>query len=311
MQTTGLTHSAFFYRDTAEYVDTVVEFVNDGLADGACVLVVVPTANLDLLRDVLGDARSGVRMSDMADVGKNPANTFMTFAAALEAEPFDQAVRVVAEPVWPDRTAVAYPACVQNEALFNTAFADRNLVALCPYDAARLPADMIADARRTHPLVREGRREVPCPDFDWQQAWVDNNRPLSADPAAATYPIREAADLAGARSFVTAYVRSVDLSPERVGDLHLIVTELATNSLKYTRAGCTLALWVRDGHLVCEIRDGGRLDDLLAGRRPAPAHATDGRGLLLVNAMADLVRMHTCDTGTTIQVYLQVSELVS
>lgn len=306
MQATGLVHSAFFYRDAVHYVDTVGAFVKDGLADGGPVLVVVPTENLTLLREALGDVGDRVEWSDMADVGRNPPNTFAMFAAALEAEPDDRRMWVVAEPVWPDRAPEAYPACVQNEALYNTAFADRNLVTLCPYDAARLPAEVIADARRTHPLIHEGPREVSSPGFDWRQAWADNNTPLLPDPEAATFFISKPADLSAARTFAAEAAGSA-MSPERIGDLHLIITELATNSLRYTESGCNLAIWARDGQLVCEIRDGGRLDDPLAGRRPAAAHATGGWGLLLVNAIADLVRMHTCDTGTTIQVYLQTS----
>jgi anti-sigma regulatory factor (Ser/Thr protein kinase) len=82
---------------------------------------------------------------------------------------------------------------------------------------------------------------------------------------------------------------------------------LQRSSLRYTGKGCRLALWKRDGKLICEIRDGGRLDDPLAGRRAPSDHATTGRGLLLVNALADLVRMYTSDTGTTIQAYLPLT----
>jgi anti-sigma regulatory factor (Ser/Thr protein kinase) len=55
---------------------------------------------------------------------------------------------------------------------------------------------------------------------------------------------------------------------------------------------------------VCQVRDRGHLTDPLAGRRPAPRHQGGGRGLLLVNELADLVRMHTSCQGTTINAYL-------
>jgi anti-sigma regulatory factor (Ser/Thr protein kinase) len=49
------------------------------------------------------------------------------------------------------------------------------------------------------------------------------------------------------------------------------------------------------------VRDQGRLTDPLAGRRPAPRDQRGGRGLLLVNLIADLVRVHRGDDGTTVR----------
>ncbi len=306
-QPAGLVHTAAFYRGDAEYLTEVLPFVMDGLAQGDPVLVAVPADKLTLLRDALGEAAERVEMTDMGDLGRNPANTFAMFAAALAAEHNHRRMWAIAEPVWPGRSPDEYPACVQNEALYNTAFADSNLITLCPYDAAGLPEDVLADARRTHPLIRRHGQDVVCPDFGWQQAFQDFNTPLAADPQAAIYHVEHLDDLSAARAFAAQVGQSAGLSLERLGDLHLIVTELATNSLKYTGEGCRLGLWKRDGKLICEVRDGGRLDDPLAGRRPPADKSTTGRGLLLVNSLAELVRMHTSDTGTTIQVYLPLT----
>ncbi|WP_436392332.1 hypothetical protein [Amycolatopsis sp. MEPSY49] len=45
------------------------------------------------------------------------------------------------------------------------------------------------------------------------------------------------------------------------------------------------------------------MTDPLLGRHPAPANQLGGRGLFLVHALADLVRVHTSEQGTTIRVY--------
>jgi anti-sigma regulatory factor (Ser/Thr protein kinase) len=63
-------------------------------------------------------------------------------------------------------------------------------------------------------------------------------------------------------------------------------------------------VWAEDGHVVCEVHDAGRLTDPLAGRRPVPRDQRGGRGLLLVNLVSDLVRVHTGEDGTTIRAYL-------
>jgi anti-sigma regulatory factor (Ser/Thr protein kinase) len=303
----GLTHFAAFYRGDDEYLDTVVPFILDGLANDDSVQIAVPTANLTLLRDALGDAAETVQWSDMTEIGRNPARTFAMFAAALRALPPGSQVRSVAEPVWPGRSADEYPACVQNEALFNVAFADDQLVTLCPYDAANLPAQVIADARRTHPLIRQGVALVPSREYTWRDAFDDSNTVLVSDRSATVLRCTQLTDLGAARTFAANCAGVLGLPGDRIGDLNLIVTELATNSLKYTGGDCRLALWKRDGHLICEVRDGGHLDDPLAGRRTASPHSLGGRGLLLVNALADLVRMHTSHNGTTIQVFLSLN----
>jgi anti-sigma regulatory factor (Ser/Thr protein kinase) len=65
-------------------------------------------------------------------------------------------------------------------------------------------------------------------------------------------------------------------------------------------------MWSEDGYVVCEVSDHGRITDLLAGRRPAAVGQVGGRGLLLVNQIADLVRMHHSPAGTTVRAYVRV-----
>jgi hypothetical protein len=55
--------------------------------------------------------------------------------------------------------------------------------------------------------------------------------------------------------------------------------------------------------LVVEVADAGRLNDPLAGRRPATVHQLSGRGLMMVHHLADLVRTSTGPDGTTTRTY--------
>lgn len=66
----------------------------------------------------------------------------------------------------------------------------------------------------------------------------------------------------------------------------------------------TLTVWAEDGRVLCEVRDRGRLTDPPAGRRPVGRDRRGGRGLLLVNLVSDLVRVHTGPDGTTIRCHL-------
>jgi len=300
---TNLVHIALFYRGDRQYLDAVVPFIRAGLEQGEPVIVVVPTRQLALIRDALGEDAARVAMADMTEVGCNPARTFPALA---EVDDTDGWARAVAEPVWPGRPPEAYPACVQNEALFNEAFADRRLVTLCPYDAVGLDHSVLADARTTHPRIWEDDTVSDSAAFAHWDALERYNEPLPTDPQALIAPLHSVSELSGVRTLAGEFGQSAGLPAERVGDLQLIVTELATNSLKYSPGDCTVALWQRDGNLVCQVSDNGRLVDPLAGRRSPDIHATGGRGLFLVNALADLVRTHTCPDGTTIRAYLRL-----
>ena len=89
----------------------------------------------------------------------------------------------------------------------------------------------------------------------------------------------------------------------RVSDLKIAVGELAANSICHGGGCGVLAVWAEGGHVVCEIRDSGTVTDPMAGRWPAPPEQISGRGLLLVNQLADLVRMHRADGRTTVRAY--------
>jgi anti-sigma regulatory factor (Ser/Thr protein kinase) len=302
----GLLHSALFYRREREYLDGVVPFVLDGLRRAEPVLIAVPARNLDVLRGKLGDASANMTLVDLTELGRNPARIF-SLNSGFADDNADLAVRIVSEPVWPGRSSDEYPECVQHEALINAAFGERRVSVLCPYDADRLDADVLTDARTTHPLIcRDGTADRSL-DYAPDEAFARFHRPLNNDATAVTYTVRAVQDLSPARSFATRYAGWLGLDPEGVANLKLIVTELATNSLQHAGGVCRLAFWKHDGHLVCQAKDRGRLNDALVGRRPPPPEAVTGRGLFLVNTVADLVRIHTGAGGTTIQAYLRLS----
>jgi anti-sigma regulatory factor (Ser/Thr protein kinase) len=72
-----------------------------------------------------------------------------------------------------------------------------------------------------------------------------------------------------------------------------------------TRGGSgVVRVWAEDGRVVCEVSDAGRHADPLAGRRPPSRDQPNGRGLLMVHYLADLVRLHTGPDGTTTRFYM-------
>ena len=296
-------HSALLYYSEREYVDSLVQFIEDGLNLMQPVMLAIPGGKLGSMRDALGTAAADVTMSDITDFGRNPGRIIAGQHAFIDAHP-DQHVRVIAEPAWAGRTEHEYLACLQHEALTNIAFAGSNITGLCPYDASGLDESVLGHVRLTHPQVWQGGSRTRSPEFAVEAALDRCNQPLQTHQAAVTHTVEQALDLAGARRCAERYGRLVGMTADRIADLLLVTTELATNSLDHAGGPCRLAFWYDSGFVVCEARDMGHWGDPLAGRRPPAGGGVGPYGLFVVNAIADLLRTHTTSAGTTIQAYL-------
>ena len=96
------------------------------------------------------------------------------------------------------------------------------------------------------------------------------------------------------------------MDEERVEDVTLAVGELAANSLRHGGGSGVLRMWTDADHWIGEVA-GRRLDNRPAGRAsPGLRTQLSGRGLLMVNHLADLVRMHTTTEGTVVRAYFRV-----
>ncbi|MGW0609946.1 anti-sigma factor RsbA family regulatory protein [Streptomyces sp. NPDC002788] len=296
-------HPALFYRDEQEYLDSTVPFVFDGLEAGEPVAVAVPGKNLALIRDALGDAAGSVRLLDMREAGRNPGRIIPgVLRAFADAQPAGRRVRIIGEPIWAGRSDTEYPACVQHEALINAAFRGRPATILCPYDVGRLPDHMVADAYATHPtvIVPGSRAERDSEAYAPEDVVTRYNEPLAPVEGALTFAF-DSDSLPQARHAAVGEGSRLGLTGVRLDDLALATAELTTNSVVHGGGSGVLRVWPEDGYVVCEVRDEGHLADVLAGRRPVPRDQRGGRGLLLVNLIADLVRVHRGDGGTTVR----------
>jgi anti-sigma regulatory factor (Ser/Thr protein kinase) len=299
----AFSHPACFYRDDAEYLESTLAFVRDGLAAGEPVAVAVPGERLARLHNALGPLADGVHFTDMASAGRNPGRIIPgVLAAFADAQPSGP-VRIVAEPVWPGRTPLEYPACVQHEALVNAAFDGRRATILCLYDAARLAPQALGDACVTHPVLIEGGRRRPSAHYAPEMAAASYNVPLAEPRFAASFRFDDDG-LRAARQFAVRAADALGLTGRRLDDLALAVAELTTNSVRHGGGSGVVRIWAEDGHVACEVRDAGRLADPLAGSRLPPPGRPGGRGLLMVHQLADLVRTHTGAAGTAIRCYL-------
>jgi len=299
-------HPALFYRDDEEYLAGTVPFIRDGLAAGEPVAVAVPGPKLELIRRALGADEQRVLLRDMTAAGRNPGRIIPTVLLAFADTHPGQRVRLIGEPIWAGRSATEYPACAQHEALINAAFAGRPATILCPYNTDLLDPVWIADAYKTHPVIWDGNRRFDSADYDDPAVVAAGfNRPLPAPPADAATLTVGPYSLPAVRRFVAAHADEAGLTPDRIADLTLAVNELAANAIEHGGGTGEIALWTEPDRLVCQVTDQGYLSHPLAGRIPVPAGSlSGGRGLLMINQLCDLVRVHTTPAGTTTHIHM-------
>ncbi|GIH91715.1 anti-sigma factor RsbA family regulatory protein [Planobispora siamensis] len=303
-------HPALFYREADDYLAGTLPFIREGLETGEPVAVAVPGENLRLIREGLGAEGAGVKLLDMNEAGRNPGRIISTVLRDFADRHSGGRVRIVGEPVWPGRSPMEYPACLQHEALINLAFSGRDVTILCPYDVKRLDPEVLRDAERTHPVLVDDSGSRASDAYAPEQVAQECNLPLTAPPGVPrmSYGDGFCSDpLARARAFAVEHATRMGLRGDRLEDLRLVVNELAANSLDHGGGSGTLRIWLEEGRVVCAVSDAGHITDPLAGRHPAGLRALGSRGLLITHLLSDLVRMHTDARGTTIRVYFEVT----
>ncbi|MFE4396822.1 ATP-binding protein, partial [Kitasatospora sp. NPDC056808] len=101
-----------------------------------------------------------------------------------------------------------------------------------------------------------------------------------------------------ARRLVVAIVREwgVPLSDDALQELELCASEVIANALVHTGERCVVTVCWYGGRVRVEVADRGAE---LSGRECAEG-ATSGRGLLLVEALADVWGWHPVETGKVV-----------
>ena len=298
-------HLALFYHGHGEYLAGLRGFIRASRARGDAVFAAVPTRKVQLMRREVGEDSAHVTLVDMAELGRNPARIIPALLA-YAGKHRGQHVCCIGEPIWPGRTAAEMQEAVRHEALINLAFRGSPVTVLCPYDSAGLPGSVIADAVRTHPAVIKDRQETASAGYLGPPDLPPRcTRALPRPPAhAETLGYHD--DLRPVRGFVASRARGAGLTPSRISDLVLAVSELAANSLRHTDGGGTVQVWPAGGEVICQVADTGQITDPLAGHRARSDELLGGNGLWLVNQVCDLVQARTGQAGTTTRLHMRL-----
>jgi anti-sigma regulatory factor (Ser/Thr protein kinase) len=294
-------HPLMLGRGDEAFARLAVDFLAAGLRLGEEVAAAVPASRFGTLRAAFG---TDIRLFDLTDSGRNPGRIIpLVLCAFAEAHP-GRTLRVLQEPMWPGRTELEYPACVQHEALTNMAFAGKAMTVACFYDTGALGPSMLADARSTHPTLFGDKPGAPEAEAYSPAAAYDRfDLPLPEPPITPSEMAFDHSTQELTRTLAARSASAADFTDDRGVDVELVVNELTANSIAHGGGTGSLRIWAEKDALVCEVTDHGRLADPLAGRRPAGLSVTGGRGLLLVNCLADLVRTHSGPDGLTVRAY--------
>lgn len=287
---TDFLHPALFYRGLDEYVAGVGGFLRDGLKAGEPVFASVPPQRLGPLREYLGADAGEMQLHDMSVVGRNPGRIMTALTDFAGARGAGRAW-LVGEPIWAGRTPAEIREATRHEALINVAFAGIPVTILCPYDVMSLPPDILADAERTHPVLWWIGAERPSPAYTDPAvvtASCDTVEPVPADADTMTL---NPGTLSSVRHRIRDLGLAAGLSMERAVDLVLAVAEAAANAIRHGGGAGIVSAWRREGELIVEVRDSGRLADPLAGRVRPTTSAHGGRGLWLIHQLCDLVEL--------------------
>jgi anti-sigma regulatory factor (Ser/Thr protein kinase) len=296
-------HEALFYSGMEGFLEATTRFVGEGVRAGEDVLVSVSADKIERLRSALNDD-DRVQFLDISVVGRNPGRiipAWKEFVAYRGDD--DRPVRGVGEPIWPERRSDELVESQHHESLLNVAFAQTpRFRLLCPYDVATLRADVIVEAKRSHPYVLQGEGCVPCAEFRGVSACAAPRRDaLPPAPASATEISFTAAGLPDLRDVITS-LTSESFPPERVADARLAISELCGNTVRHGGGQGTLRAWQEGSSWVFEVTDKGVIGDPLAGRIPPRADQVGGFGLWLVHRLCDLVQQRQLDSRNVTRV---------
>jgi anti-sigma regulatory factor (Ser/Thr protein kinase) len=292
-----MVHRAVRYAEPGDLADCLVPILDEALRRSDAVSVAVDDRCRAALTDGLGGLAADVEWVDNTRPARVDAFQLVARRAALVTE---QARRGRASVfVGQNQPALGLPDdyWLRLEAAVQFAFADLPVLLLCPYpsDAPALAGvhpEIVADGVLVeNPLTRApesivtGMPVAPLPDL----GRPDVRLPVTTDT------------LTDMRQRLAAVLGDAGLPPGMAGDLVYAVSEVATNSIEHGPGWGAVSVWSRDGDVVCEVADSGRLDEVFPGVRPPSLDQARGRGLWLARTLCDAVDTAVDDDGTRVR----------
>lgn len=303
----GVRHMFYPYAGVQQYLSGVLAYIDQARADGADVVVAVPADRRQLLHGELPEDGT-VTFVDAAALGRNPGRLIPAWQDWLNRRSRDVELRGIGESVWSGRTAAQLSELRYHEWLINLAFAGTPIWSLlCPFDSDGQPAEVGSILARCHPLIWNGTASVAA------------QQPAARPESFTLEPFGQPTDsydemhyslasLPMLRQDIARRAAAHGLPAERVRDLVLAASEIASNSIRHGGGRGTLRTWAEDGSLICEFSDAGVITDPLAGRIRPTVSQPGGCGLWFVHQLCDLVELRSdAQDGTRVRLHMDLA----
>ncbi|WP_051579447.1 anti-sigma factor RsbA family regulatory protein [Pseudonocardia acaciae] len=299
------THRAAYYTDAENLLAVAVPLVEQALRQEMPVALIVSPQTERRLREALGSTGGLIHMPPPEPWLRGSGQAVVTQRARELRELTDWAgpVTVVAEH-HPHRPGVEPAAWIEADAALNVALASLPITMTCLYPTGLETKTVTAAVQWNHPhLIDPDGTVRDNPDVR-QPSDVLVMYPVNA-PARLGAPDRELSftpwQLIELRSAVGEATEAVGLRADQAEDFVLAVNEVASNAVEHGYGVGQLQMWQQSDRLVCEVHDGGTLDEPLPGLRPPHPSAPRGRGIWIARQLCDLLHVWSDAQGTHVR----------
>jgi anti-sigma regulatory factor (Ser/Thr protein kinase) len=296
-------HDGGLYASDDEFLELLVPFVEQGLANGEPVITGYDERKATLLRRALA-CTDGVTFITDASLYATPARAIHTYRQLFQHHMEKGAPRIrIAGDVPHAGNGGNFEGWDRYESGVNVVWNDVPLLSFCLYDTRITPNHVLDVVTRTH-------RHLVTPEHGRQVSarYEDVNtfcrEPVSPDPVQATDPSLELIDPtpADSRQLLLALAGG-SLDAATLDGLAIGITEAVANAHRHGAPPVTVSMWATSRRIVVTVHDtGAGPTDPLAGLRRAPASdGGSGLGLWLMHQLCDDVALLDSADGFTVR----------
>jgi hypothetical protein len=289
----GFVHHACLYDGEDEFLAMAVPFATEGLDAGEPVLAATTAANIQLLRDALGERAHALDTAETAYFGRRPVERISAFLRYTDrGRASGRPVRMIAESLWAGKCARQTAEWKRMESALNVLLAPTGARLICAYDTRTVPAHVVEAAWATHPGHVVGDLVLPCGTYTDPETYAAaTERPLPPPPAAAAL-LEAPAGLAAVRRFARLRAETAGLGAERAALAEVLANEALTWLLARGAADAEIRVWEEPGALLWDLLGPGRVmgpPGHFAGFVPPGPEPGADDGLWLVRSLCESV----------------------
>ena len=270
----GNFHEAGFYGSDGEFLDLIVPFVTEGLANDEPVLIGYDTRKCDLLREALPQP-SGVHFLVDKTLYSTPARAIEAYRRQFDRYLATGAQQIrIAGDVPHEGNGGRFAGWDRYEAAVNTVWQRYPVWSRCLYDVTTASDDVRDVVERTHPRLATADGEATV-SGRYEEIEAFQPLPPGLDPLETRAPAARLVDASPEQvRNVVGFHALARIGTTALDDLLFGVTEAVTNAGLYGERPTTVSVWAGPRRVVVRVHDnGGGPTDPLAGLVPA----TDGK----------------------------------